>query len=365
MPREQMLERLGTGRLADLGGRLRGGVGGRLCGGGRGIASIPRPPPNLAGNAGGLHQAVVHPERGHRTVVQRLALGDLVLVVRKDEVETAAVDVEVRPEDRLAHRRALDVPAGTAGAPGALPRWFTRLGLLPEGEVGRRPLPFRRGTPFALHRLDRAIGELAVVGISGDVEVGVAVAGVGRPLGDQSLDEGDDRADVLGGLWHHVDARDAECGEVVEVVGGHLLGEFRHRRAADGTLGDDLVVDVGDIDDPGHLPAGVDEISLHGVEDHRADHVPDVARLVDRGAAEIHPHVARFHRDQWRLGPRQGAVDLDRRESVHRVRRFRCRHLVSAPVCCGSRTAARSARRTPPRPRVPRRSGRRPRPSSP
>ena len=53
---------------------------------------------------GRLHEAVVHPKRCHRAVVERLALRDLVFVMRKDEVEAATMDVEVGPEDRLAHR---------------------------------------------------------------------------------------------------------------------------------------------------------------------------------------------------------------------------------------------------------------------
>ena len=57
-------------------------------------------------------------------------------------------------------------------------------------------------------------------------------------------------------------------------------------------LGDQLVVDVGDVDDPRHLVARVGQIALDGVEDHRADHVADVARLVDRRAAEIDADLA-------------------------------------------------------------------------
>src|SRR6516165_2392781 len=49
------------------------------------------------------------------------ALRDFVLVMRKDQVETAGVDVEGLAEMRLAHRRALDGPAGPAATPRAVP----------------------------------------------------------------------------------------------------------------------------------------------------------------------------------------------------------------------------------------------------
>ena len=47
-----------------------------------------------------------------------LGLGDFVLVVGKDEIDAAAMDVEGLAQQRLAHGRAFDVPAGTAAAPG-------------------------------------------------------------------------------------------------------------------------------------------------------------------------------------------------------------------------------------------------------
>ena len=58
----------------------------------------------------------MHPELRHDFGVKGAArLGDFVFVVRKDEVDAAAVDVEGLAEMLPAHRRAFDVPAGTPG----------------------------------------------------------------------------------------------------------------------------------------------------------------------------------------------------------------------------------------------------------
>ena len=74
-----------------------------------------------------------------------LRLGDLVLVVREDEVDAAPVDREAVPQGRLGHRRALDVPARAPGAPGGVPgRVLAVLVPLPEGEVEGRLLPRAR-----------------------------------------------------------------------------------------------------------------------------------------------------------------------------------------------------------------------------
>src|ERR1700737_621497 len=81
----------------------------------------------------------MQPHAGERLTVRRLRLCDLVLVVRKDEVDSTAVDVERVAEVVLAHRRALDVPAGPAATERRLPRGaqllVAGLRLLPKGEV--------------------------------------------------------------------------------------------------------------------------------------------------------------------------------------------------------------------------------------
>src|SRR5213076_3453254 len=64
-----------------------------------------------------------------------LALGDLVLVVRKDVVHRAGMDVEVLAQIFHAHRGALDVPAGPPLSPRRGPRRLARLGRLPQREV--------------------------------------------------------------------------------------------------------------------------------------------------------------------------------------------------------------------------------------
>jgi hypothetical protein len=66
---------------------------------------------------------------------RRLGLGDLVLVVGEDVVDPTAVDVQALAEEGHAHRRALDVPAGTPPAQAGVPADVVRPHRLPEGEV--------------------------------------------------------------------------------------------------------------------------------------------------------------------------------------------------------------------------------------
>ena len=65
-----------------------------------------------------LQEGVVEPVAGERLAGGGLGLGDLVLVVREDEVLAAPVDVEGAAQVLAGHGRALDVPAGAARSPG-------------------------------------------------------------------------------------------------------------------------------------------------------------------------------------------------------------------------------------------------------
>src|SRR5205823_4743557 len=101
------------------------------------------------------------------------------LVVREDQVEPAAVDLERRPEVFLRHRRTLDVPPRPTVAPRRLPRGVLALLVpLPEREVAGVTLP--RGLLVLLGRVARrllvavAAGELAVVREARHAEVDVA-----------------------------------------------------------------------------------------------------------------------------------------------------------------------------------------------
>src|SRR5207247_8386035 len=78
----------------------------------------------------------MQPDARKGLVVRRLRLRDLVLVVRKHQIDAAAMEVECRTQVSLVHRRACDVTAGTSPSkrriPGGADALVLRLGLLPE-----------------------------------------------------------------------------------------------------------------------------------------------------------------------------------------------------------------------------------------
>src|SRR5918997_2198724 len=134
----------------------------------------------------------------------RGALGELVLVVRKAYVCSAAVDVGPFGQVLVHHRGALDVPTWAPGSPRALPGGLAWFGGLPQREVQRAPLE----SGPALLRLAHLVGTLVAQGAVGreapygvvDVASGF-FGGVGVALLYELFDQGDHLGDVLGRAW--------------------------------------------------------------------------------------------------------------------------------------------------------------------
>ena len=269
------------------------------------------------GGVGDLQHARVHPVARERGAVGRLGLGDLVLMMGEDEVAAAAVDVEGEPQVLVAHRGALDVPAGAAVAPRALPAGLAGLGGLPQGEVERVALAVLEALAVcpqlpvaALHLVDVAAGELAVPGVAAHREVDVALRLVGVALLDEGLDQADHGADLLGGLGAHGRVLDAGAAHVLDEGVGVLRGHLGGAAALLVGLLDDLVVDVGDVLDEGHLVAAPLEVAADDIEGDEGARVADVDAVVDGGTAHVHAHLAGLARGELLFAARLRVVDL-------------------------------------------------------
>src|ERR1700720_1048873 len=114
--------------------------------------------------------------------VSTFALCDLVLMVRKDEIDAPAMNVERLAQERFAHRRTFDMPAWPSAAPGAWPARKRFVRWLPQNEVHGAALVRRNFDPRAGdHLVESAMGELAVVRFRGHIEQHVALSFVSMP----------------------------------------------------------------------------------------------------------------------------------------------------------------------------------------
>ena len=240
-----------------------------------------------------IDKAVVHPVPGEGAAVGALALGDLVLVVGEDQVLAAAVEVDGLAQVGAAHGAALNVPAGAAHAVGALPGGLAGLGGLPDGEIGGVLLQvvvhLAAELPVAaLQIIQLQVAQFAVAVVALDPEVDVAVLGhIGVTAVDQVLDNREDLLDVLGGPGLDSGFAAVQAFGVLEVLGLEPLGHLFHGGALLLGLGDQLVVDVGDVGDIDHLVAPVLQVAAQGVKDNEGAGVADVDVVVNSGAADV------------------------------------------------------------------------------
>ena len=227
-----------------------------------------------------------------------LGLRDLVLVVGEDEIFAAAVDVDLLAEVLDGHRGALDVPAGAALAPRAVPGGLAGLGALPEREVdGALLLLAGLDAGAGEQRILRAVRELAVVllGRHAVVHVGPLAlrrrGDVGEALVDEAGDDLDHLRDFSRGVGVDVGGIDVEVAHVVEVHVDELLDELVGGDLEAVRALDDAVIDVGEVLDVLDGVAPPAEVTLHDVEDDVAHRVADVGGVVRRDAADVHGDV--------------------------------------------------------------------------
>ena len=279
-------------------------------------------------------------------------LRDLVLVMGKDEIDSAAVNVEdiaarvvalqaaaERLEQRRhRHRRALDMPAGAprrGDAGRARPARLVRLRGLPQDEVHRvalvrRDIDARAGQ----HLVERAMRERPVARRPGQRvhrirrEQHVILGDIGDAARDQPLDHHPHRVDILGGARLVRRRQRAESGHVFVKL---PLGRFRHfgDRLVERQVGKvargarvDLVVDVGDVADVDDMVGAIEvaqEPEQHVEHDDRPG-VADMGEVVDRGPADIETHRLRVDRREILLAAGEGVV-----ETQPRLRRLRGR----------------------------------------
>ena len=136
------------------------------------------------------------------------------------------------------------------------------------------------------------------------------------PLLKESLHERNLLGDMFRGTWHHIRLRHAQRLHIrtedrLPTIGegANLLPLFRR-----GT--NDLVVDVGEVDDPTDSVATRTKPAHEEVGEEEAAEVADMRRTVDGGAAGVDPDLFRVQRRKGSCRTRECVAQL---EATHRV----------------------------------------------
>ena len=136
----------------------------------------------------------------------------------------------------------------------------------------------------------------------GGVEIHVAPGHIGIALVQQGGDDLDILIDAAGGGLDHVGPLDVQLLTVLEKGVGVILGDLHHRLVLPAGALEHLVLagvcvagqvaHVGDVHHPVHVvPVVAQELLQHVLHDIGAQ-VSDVGKVVHRGAAGVHLHMA-------------------------------------------------------------------------
>ena len=168
-----------------------------------------------------VQKTVVHPVPRKGAAVGTFALGDLVFVVREDQILAACVDIDGLAQMPARHGAALNVPARTSLAVGAVPVRFARLRGLPHGKI--RGVLFQIAVHLAAKRavaafkvLQHQMGKLAVFLEFLSAEIHVAVFGhIAVAFFNDVRHDGQYLVDVLRGAGAH---RGRQCVQTVAIL---------------------------------------------------------------------------------------------------------------------------------------------------
>ena len=236
-----------------------------------------------------------------------LALGDFILVVGENVIHAAGMQVKPLPQILAGHGGTFDMPTGKALAPGTGPLHIpARLRGFPQGKI---PGIAFQGVGFGPHPFQQiaaeVAGQAAVLGKLRHRKIDIAAGLVCVALGQQPPHHINHLRDVLRSPGIDVGRQDVDPGLVPMKAVGVELGDFLNGLAL-GQGGQNHLVAAGFDQFLAHMPHVGDVLDLidrhaagfqrppNPVGHHIGAEVADMGVAIDRGAAGIHPGLARL-----------------------------------------------------------------------
>ncbi len=258
------------------------------------------------------------PEARERLPRRPLALSDLVLVMREDQIDTAGVNIDRRlAKQPQRHGRALEVPARPPRGIDNVPGRLAGLRALPQHEVADVlfSVVVRIDPRPRLHALMVETRQLPVVAQGRDLEVDRAITAIGVPV---ALERRHERAHALQVLRvrrprHLLHFLEAERPRILQ-KGGNVLVRVRpqiHARLP--SARNRTIVDVREIQHLPHLePEQMPQRAAQHVHAHEGPKVPDVPSCIDRQAAQVHADAVVSSCRKCFFASRKGVVEAHR-----------------------------------------------------
>ena len=253
----------------------------------------------------------MQPEFHERLAGGGFALRDLVLVMGKDQIAAAGVDVERFAQVLHRHGGALDVPAGPPGAEGRLPERLAFFRGFPKHEIAGIGLVvfIRVHASARAHAGKINLSQLTVMWEGADFEVNRPLARVSVSPVHQRLDELHHFFDVVGGTDQklrilQVQQLPIDLEGLDVLVGIGAKGHTRRPGIADG-----IVVNIREVDDVAKLKPPVLQVPAEDILKNEGAIVANVRVVVNRGPAGVNAHGVAFEGLKLLDLPRERVVE--------------------------------------------------------
>ena len=261
-----------------------------------------------------VDKAVVHPVVDVWLACGAFALGNLIFVVREQQVLAAAVNVKILSKVFHTHRGAFNVPTGASFSPRTIPGWLAGLLCFPQGEILRGFLfRFNVQTVTGAHLavFGPLSGKLAVSWKSGNPVVYIAGRnGVGVAVFDQTGNQSDDLPDMLRGPGMNRGGADAQRLRVHIVFRNETVCQFLYGNAFLVGAADHLVVDVCEVLHKCHVVAFPFQLPPEHIEGDKGPGVTDVKIIVYGRTAGINAYLSFMNRSEGFFFSRHAVVNL-------------------------------------------------------
>ena len=240
----------------------------------------------------------MHPVANERRFAgEMLGLRNFACMMRKGEVGTAAVNINLRAEVAHGHGAALYMPARTARTPRAGPCRFAGCLRLPENKVKWVFFAYIVGEVAALigdGKHGRIIvqadgaGHNAKIRVFPNTEIDIATALIRITFGDQRLDDLNHAGYLVGGAGVDGGTLDVQDVHVAEILLGFAIAQFVPRHAKLTRLAQDIVVNIGNVLHIAHRVATELQVTPECIKGDVGEGMAQVCCVVRRDAADIH-----------------------------------------------------------------------------
>ena len=227
-------------------------------------------------------------------------LGNLVFMMRENQIAAAAMEVKGFAQILHAHGRAFNMPAGTTGTPRALPSRLARFSGFPQRKIHRIMLAvINVYTCTSHHILNITAGKLSIVFKFFYTVENIAVNNIAIAIVNQALNGFDDIIDMLGYTRINMRTAHIEFIHYFKVGVNIAVADIIPLYALFIGSVDNLVINIGKVLYMGYVIAFMLQKAADNVPGYERTRITNMRMVVRSNTANIDVGFARMNRYEF------------------------------------------------------------------